>query len=412
MTLVPVDYRGIRAGPLAGALDLLDLLARVAWIPDRPRPVAVPRPAAQFDLDAHIPRSQLVEGIRVRFGPVHTVFATATLDRTPTRADQERLADALAAVEARYPWAPDGVFLHVGYGLPYFRRLPRGLFDLYVPRLLADTRRFVLEEAVPAPHDLQPADPGIGRRRFPVPLRIEDNDLLITLRGDDPRHLADVLAWLAGSDLLAGDPVASPHLSAGLTFTSARVMFAQPGLPRELAVRRALPYAGLVNPRSPTWMGLVDEQPEVSAAPVVTFQGTPDRRLTTAQDGDYFADGAIQHLAHTILDLQQFYDDAGFTERVRCMFRAGPPHHPGAGAAERGVPVHQRVDGPGLDGLDVPGGASQPKLQFAIFVPTAELFAAMRRDRGDLDRFLTATRRQNFLVPPLRHRTFPLLELT
>jgi hypothetical protein len=29
-----------------------------------------------------------------------------------------------------------------------------------------------------------------------------------------------------------------------------------------------------------------------------------------------------------------------------------------------------------------------------------------------LERFLTTTRRQNFLVPPRRHRAYPLLELT
>jgi hypothetical protein len=32
-------------------------------------------------------------------------------------------------------------------------------------------------------------------------------------------------------------------------------------------------------------------------------------------------------------------------------------------------------------------------------------------DNG-LERFITATRRQNLLVPPRRHRAFPLLELT
>jgi hypothetical protein len=33
-------------------------------------------------------------------------------------------------------------------------------------------------------------------------------------------------------------------------------------------------------------------------------------------------------------------------------------------------------------------------------------------DDNGLERFMTATRRQNFLVPPRRHRAFPLLELT
>ena len=95
------------------------------------------------------------------------------------------------------------------------------------------------------------------------------------------------------------------------------------------------------------------------------------------------------------------------------------------GEAADGTPVHIRMDGPGYDSMDVPGGGSAPKLQFTIFVPTADLFTSMRRNQASLDlaaqygvaddengleRFLTATRRQNFLVPPRRHRAFPLLE--
>jgi hypothetical protein len=33
-------------------------------------------------------------------------------------------------------------------------------------------------------------------------------------------------------------------------------------------------------------------------------------------------------------------------------------------------------------------------------------------DDNGLERFLTATRRQNFLIPPRRNRAFPLVELT
>jgi hypothetical protein len=40
----------------------------------------------------------------------------------------------------------------------------------------------------------------------------------------------------------------------------------------------------------------------------------------------------------------------------------------------------------------------------------ARQFAVDDADNG-LERFLTATRRQNFLVPPRRHRAFPLVEL-
>ncbi len=105
------------------------------------------------------------------------------------------------------------------------------------------------------------------------------------------------------------------------------------------------------------------------------------------------------------------------------------------------TPLHIRADGPGLDGMDVPAfrtfpapagvevpaGSNQFKLQFFIYVPTADLFARMRTeqaaqqlqkdflagetDDNGLERHITATRRQNFLVPPRRHRAFPLLEL-
>jgi hypothetical protein len=122
--------------------------------------------------------------------------------------------------------------------------------------------------------------------------------------------------------------------------------------------------------------------------------------------------------------------------------------------AADGTPLHIRMDGPGFDGMDVPAfqthpdmpsisvpvpaGTSQFKLQFFIMTSSADFFNQMRvaqasqdlfaqfgqpndpggtsggvqfADNG-LERFITATRRQNFLCPPRRHRAFPLLELT
>jgi hypothetical protein len=104
--------------------------------------------------------------------------------------------------------------------------------------------------------------------------------------------------------------------------------------------------------------------------------------------------------------------------------------------AADGTPVHIRMDGPGFSAGDVPNGTTQPKLQFTVFVPTADFFRTMRSnqaalnfqiaeagkggsstgtvdaDDNGLERFLTATRRQNFLMPPRRHRSFPLTEFT
>jgi hypothetical protein len=82
---------------------------------------------------------------------------------------------------------------------------------------------------------------------------------------------------------------------------------------------------------------------------------------------------------------------------------------------------------PGSGGANVAAGSQQFKLQFMIFVPTASTFAQMRTaqaaqdlqkqfpdvdpDDNGLERFITATRRQNLLVPPRRHRSLPLVEL-
>ena len=108
--------------------------------------------------------------------------------------------------------------------------------------------------------------------------------------------------------------------------------------------------------------------------------------------------------------------------------------------AADGTPIHIRMDGPGLSSLDVPAfqtfpggnnvgaGSNQPKLEFIVFMPTSESFRQMRvnaaaqdlqashpaldPDDNGLERFITATRRQNFLVPPRPVRAFPLTEFT
>jgi hypothetical protein len=349
-----------------------------------------------------------------------------------------------------------------------------------MPRLLADRSRAALEEAVVSPTDVSPANPDIKKQTFNVPVRIEANDFLLTLRSDSTGHLHDVQAWLTGSNSLRGKYVVSPAFHGLFAITSVRAMFQQIGLPRKVADRHKLRFATHVNPQSPMWMGFADQQKDGSGPPsITTFQGNPSARFTTTRaGGDYFFNGAVQHLSHVIQDLPQFYADPPeepFTERVQYMFRSDPipslgnkdqfkdgggpafldninqgtddarrnaqgigtfqgAHRMGhlaglqrSSRAADGTPIHIRMDGPGFDAMDVPDHSLQPKLQFTVFVPTADFFASMRRNQAALDlvkannvasddngieRFLTATRRQNFLIPPRRHRAFPLLELT
>lgn len=479
------------AGAMAMALTALEVAGPLGRTPARAAVAPAVTPSdIQFDIGAvSAPPQTSDTGVPFALPPVHTVFLTARLQRTPTVADQNELNRVLSTLESNYLWSAAELVTLVSYALPYFRRLPGGLNGSLVaghmPRLRANTGRYALEEAVPSPTDVSPQNPGITKVRFNVPVVIEQNDLMFVFRSDNPSIVQDAMNWFNGSNTLAGHPnTPSPRFGGLLTFTSSRHMFVQTGLPQAMAQQNRLPFANFIQHQSPMWMGFGDQHTNgAGPAPICTFAGNSSARLTTAVPGDYFDNGAVQHLSHDITDLLQWFDmdsasappgsDGVFTERVQYMFHSpalnpgrsdqftdggGPAWLPnqfrGAGYAAQtaqgigtednehrmghlstlqrssraadGTPIHARMDGPGFDNMDVPDGSNQPKLQFSIFVPTADFFTTMRRNQAaqdlsaqfavpqsdnGLERFITSTRRQNYLIPPRRHRAFPLVEL-
>lgn len=477
----PITRRALLGGAARLGLAAATIAAfdAATWTPARADIAAPPDlPDIQFDIGQFIAPARSLDGVLFRFAPVYTAFSTFVLSRRPTMVDRRRLSEALATIENRYAFLPSGVFTIVGFGVPYFRRLRgrRHVLARHVPRLLSDPSRFALEEAVPGPTDVSPLNPGVTKATYNVPVTIEANDMVIILRSDSRAVIADILAYLEGAETLNGSAVAPAGLEELLQCTSSRLMFTQLGLPRRVADRHQLPYASSINPASPMWMGFGDQQVSgAGPAAITTFAGNCSARLTTARAGDYFDNASIAHLSHVIEDLPLFYGerDEPYTERCQYMFRSNPipstgyrnQYADGGGPAffdnvyqgtedaernaagvntyegERrmghlsalqrssraadGTPMHIRADGPGFDSLDVPDGTPQPKLEFCVFVPTADFFTTMRRNQASLDlvathgvepedngleRFLTATRRQNFLIPPRRHRAFPLLE--
>lgn len=499
------------AGSVATALAGIDAFA---WAPQRIVRAATNFPAIQYDIGNFLGPVVTFNQVPMHFGPVYTVFLSARLNRTPTRADQTTLTNALNAIESSYAYSPSGIFTMVAYGRPYFNRLPGGLNGSLVssnmPRLLSDTSRYALEEAVPGPTDVSSQNPNIRKATFNVPVVIESNDVLFSFRSDTLSNAQDVISWLQGSNRLHGAAATSPAFNGLFAFTSTRVMFVQTSLPHFTAQQNNLPFTSRVNPDSPMWMGFTDQQVAGSGpADITTFQGNSSARFTNATSSSYFFNGSIQHFSHVIQDLNQFYSTGPFAgspepylERVQYMFRSCPIPNRGNGdqfsngggqahlandasrflffrsrgtteaietardpntvndlqdpndpttrqprmghvsalqqssRANDGTPIHIRMDGPGFDSMDVPGGSNQPKLQFSVFVPSAEFFRVMRVNAGalqfqtfeagfggsptgtvdsednGLERFLTATRRQNFLIPPRVHRAFPLVELT
>ena len=466
----------LKLGAFGLAASTLGILEE-GWLPNRIAHAAPHTlPDIQYDIKSYLPPAQTIDGVLFQFGPVHTLFLTAQLNRTPTKSDQKVLTNALNTIESTYAFSPSGIFSFVSYGLPYFNRLPQNIVAANMPRLLSDKSRYALEEAVPGPTDVSPQNPSIVKETFNVPVVIESNDVLFTFRSDTLANITSVEAWLQGSNSLNGKPVPSPAFNNLFTFTSSRLMFLQLGTPAQIAKRHALPYASQINGKSPMWMSFADGQVAGSGpAAITTFQGNASAVFTTTKSGDYFYDGSIQHLSHIILDMEQFYLNEPYYQRCQYMFRSNPVpslgnkdqykngggptflanKFQGTGDAEKNAagintykgkhrlghitglqrssraqdntPIHIRMDGPGYDMMDVPFVKNEPKTHFAIFVPTADFFATMRINQASLDlasqynvsikndgleRFLTATRRQNFLVPSRAHRAFPLLELT
>jgi hypothetical protein len=94
-----------RAGALAVALGALEAVGPFSFAPVRVGASIVPSDI-QFDISAFLPVPPQNYGTDVQFQlpPVHTVFLTAALERTPTRADQAEMNRALGLLEKYYPW--------------------------------------------------------------------------------------------------------------------------------------------------------------------------------------------------------------------------------------------------------------------------------------------------------------------
>src|SRR5262249_52329195 len=189
------------AGVAASTLGLLEALSIA---PIRAALAAAPTKSdVQYDIGAFVPPPLVFRGIPFGLGgPSHTRFLTARLTRTPTKHDQQVLAAALAKIESSYAWSPSGVFTLISYGLPYFHRLPAALVAAHMPRLRSNTSRWALEEAVATPTDIVNGVDPLHRPRFggaAFSLRIEHNDVLISLRSDLIGNISDVTHWLQGS---------------------------------------------------------------------------------------------------------------------------------------------------------------------------------------------------------------------
>ncbi len=439
---------GAAAGALgaAGVYELVDRLAGNA-----PRRVAAgPLPPEQHVLDGL--RLITDNGVEVTLPPLHhqVVTARVAVDRVDLRDAQRTLEDALAELDAKYVPTPAGLGVTVAWGVPYF--------EVFVPA----------EWRVHAPFDRRARKAALlPTRAFPSDppgTSLERNDVAILFRSDSRAHIAD------GAKAIDGLGV--------FRVTSIRRGFVGGGLPKQLAQAAAIPGADLIPDGAELFLGFTSTQ-SLGLGPrkIVNLETLGYADLGPAS---YFREGTHMHVSHVAEDLEAWYLNFDFQQRVDTAFR---PHlrvpdgtqtvrqapadvattasvardfrtartigHSAAiqttsrlqrdhvaedGTVYRkGTAIPHRADFNTLDNPFFwpadPAASPQAGVHFVVFNPTSDDFHRNRlamdgvlpdgtrlpfqpRQRGQgFNDVLRTTHRQNFLVPPRRHRSFPLAEL-
>jgi hypothetical protein len=315
-------------------------------------------------------------------------------------------------------------------------------------------------------------------RRFPSDphsTRLEENDVAILLRSDAREHIDEARkAIIDDLDLFQ--------------VTSVRRGFAGgfeggPGLPKRMAVAAGVAGADLIPDGAELFLGFTSTQKAGLGPRLIANHETLG--YVDLRSG-YFHGGTHMHLSHLTEDLEAWYLNFDFDERVLTVF------HPGLTDVKQGAQtVHQgpkdvsaerdvtrqftrtqrighsgpiqtasrlRSDVVGPDGTVYPKGTAVPQradfntldnpfafsaqpdrdnwsrepaagVHFVVFNPSGDDFERNRlamdgvlpdgtnfglgaRSRAQgFNSVLETTHRQNFLVPPRRHRSFPLAEL-
>jgi hypothetical protein len=357
---------------------------------------------------------------------------------------------------------PAGLGVTVAWGLPYFHRFVPGEAKLHLPvdrraskSALFDVIRF-------------PSDPDEVIR--------EANDVAVLLRSDSLEHLEDAeRALFAGLDVFAKTSIRKGFAGGGFDGGQS--------LPKRMALAAGVPGADLIPDTSELFLGFTSTQKAGLGPPrIANFETLGYVDLGPS---GYFRGGTHMHLSHLSEDLEAWYVNFDFRERVDTSFRPGldvkvgtqtvpqPPdevasaesilrdfkttgrigHSAALQTASRlptdvvgsdgvvykaGTAIPHRADFNTLDNpffwsadpeRDGVADGPLPGVHFVVFNPSSDDFHRNRlamdgvlpdgrklpippRGRGQgFNAVLRTTHRQNFLVPPRAHRSFPLSEL-
>ena len=407
-------------------------------------------------------------GVAVVVPPLHHAVVTAKVVAADLPSGQRELEDALVDLEDRYPPTPAGLGVTVAWGLPYFRRHVPKQAQLHLPvdlRASRTTRARVraLSDAIRFPSD--PSDTILEANDVAVLLRsdvrahIDDGERTL-FRGSKILQATSIRRGFVGSDFRSGRSLAKRMAQAAgveaadlipddaqlfLGFTSTQ----QAALgPRRIANFETLGFVDL-GPRRyflngthmhlshvfedlASWYQTFDFQERVDTAFKPGLRPKPGIVTVSQEPGDAASAASVR---------RDFRRDGriGHSSSIQSSSRLERDILADDGTLyKRGTAVPQRADfntldnpvawsaSPGRDGTkDLPAAG----IHFVVFNPTSDDFrrnrlamdgvlpdgtrlAFGRRDRNQgFNAVLSTSHRQNFLVPPRRHRSFPLAEL-
>jgi hypothetical protein len=270
-----------------GVYELVD---RLGSAPKRARAAQPLGPPAEQHLLRDM-RQLVDDAVEVTVPPLHhrVVTARVAAGRSDLRDAQAELEERLRGLEEEHDPTPAGLGVAVAWGLPYFERKVPGAWRRYAPfdrragrPSLVDARRF-------------PSDPD--------DVVLDENDVAFLLRSDSLDHVARAAkAIFDGFD--------------ALRVTSVRNGFVGGGLPRRMAREAGVPGAERVPETAQLFLGFTSTQREALGPERIANLET----LGLTANNAFFRGGTHMHLSHMYEDLERWYGEFSFDERVWTSF--------------------------------------------------------------------------------------------
>jgi hypothetical protein len=307
---VKLTRKQLLGGAAAGALGAAGIYELVDQLAESPQRAA----AGERPKEQHLLAGMKLfehEGVDVVEPPLHHQVVTAQIipalsSRRELRDAQRTLEDALRSLERRYDITPSGLAVTVAWGIPYFRRFVARAADEHLPIDRRASRSGDRPVSALLPAQRFPSDPD--------KLVLENNEVAILLRSDHREHVAEGAEELfAATDGLFGITSIRKGFQGG-GFAGG------PGLPKEMALAAGIQGADLIPDGAQLFLGFTSTQRDTQGqSRIANFEtlGFVDVR------SGYFRHGTHMHLSHLFENVEAWYLDFDFRDRVDTTFRPG-----------------------------------------------------------------------------------------